>query len=66
MGEPANERSHHSFGSWKMNGEVSRAEKIAYQIPTKVILSDKPLRATESQKAQDPGAPCAPGDRDEA
>lgn len=48
-----------------MNGEVSRAEKFAYQIPTRVILRNKPLRATDSQKAQDLEASCAPGDRDE-
>lgn len=48
-----------------MNGEVSGAEKIAYQIPAKAILRNKPLHATESQKAQDLEVPYVPRDRDE-
>ena len=48
-----------------MNEEMSRAKKIANQIPAGVILSNKPNHATEPQKAQDLEAPCTPEDRDE-
>lgn len=44
----AQERFHHIFGRCKMNGKVSRAKKIAYQIPAGVILRNKPVHATES------------------
>ena len=35
-----------------MNGEVSRAKKIANQIPARVILGNKLVYATESPKTR--------------